>query len=143
MALETFPWDSAELLESPEDIAAYIEAAFEDGDPSVVTHALGVVARAKRHVAGRARFRSLARGSLQGADDRRRPEAFHLFRCAEGSGDESHGPGGVTGMRQDAAARARPERPIATPLTQTLSPLMRGEGVADAFVALCARAAAP
>ena len=26
---------------------AYIEAAFEDGDPSVVTHALGVVARAK------------------------------------------------------------------------------------------------
>ena len=29
MALETFPWDSAELLESPEDIAAYIEAAFD------------------------------------------------------------------------------------------------------------------
>ena len=47
MALETFPWDSAELLESPEDIAAYIEAAFEGGDPSVITHALGVVARAK------------------------------------------------------------------------------------------------
>jgi probable addiction module antidote protein len=45
--LETSPWDSAELLATPEDIAAYIEAAFEDGDPSVVTHALGVVARAK------------------------------------------------------------------------------------------------
>jgi probable addiction module antidote protein len=47
MALETSLWDSAELLESPEDIAAYIEAAFEDGDPSVITHALGVAARAK------------------------------------------------------------------------------------------------
>ena len=47
MARETTRWDSAELLETPEDIAAYIEAAFEDGDPSVITHALGVVARAK------------------------------------------------------------------------------------------------
>ena len=46
-SLETSPWDSAELLATPEDIAACIEAAFEDGDPSVVTHALGVVARAK------------------------------------------------------------------------------------------------
>ena len=45
--LETSPWDSPELLATLEDIAAYIEAAFEDGDPSVVTHALGVVARAK------------------------------------------------------------------------------------------------
>jgi probable addiction module antidote protein len=47
MAVETSRWGSADLLESPEDIAAYIEAAFEDGDPAVITHALGVVARAK------------------------------------------------------------------------------------------------
>ena len=47
MTLETRPWDSAELLNSPEEVAAYIEAAFEDGDPAVITHALGVVARAK------------------------------------------------------------------------------------------------
>ena len=40
-------WDSAELLDSPESVAAYIEAAFEDGDPSVIAHALGVVARAR------------------------------------------------------------------------------------------------
>ena len=40
-------WDSADLLDGPESIAAYIEAAFEDGDPALVTHALGVVARAK------------------------------------------------------------------------------------------------
>ena len=47
MALETSPWDSAELLKGTADIAAYIEAAFEAGDPAVITHALGVVARAK------------------------------------------------------------------------------------------------
>ncbi|MBV1701457.1 MAG: putative addiction module antidote protein [Hyphomicrobiales bacterium] len=47
MALETTPWDSAELLVSKEAIAAYIEAAFEDGDPALIKHALGVVARAK------------------------------------------------------------------------------------------------
>ena len=47
MAVETSRWDSAELLENPEEIAAYIEAAFEDGDPAVITHALGVVTRAK------------------------------------------------------------------------------------------------
>lgn len=45
--LQTSPWDSAELLDSPEAIAAYIEAAFEDGDPSLIAHALGVVARAR------------------------------------------------------------------------------------------------
>ena len=47
MALETTPWDSPELLVSKEAIAAYIEAAFEDGDPALIKHALGVVARTK------------------------------------------------------------------------------------------------
>jgi probable addiction module antidote protein len=47
MALETIPYDSADFLDSPEAIAAYIEAAFEDGEPALITHALGVVARAK------------------------------------------------------------------------------------------------
>ena len=47
MALETTPWDSAEFLDTPERIAAYIEAVFEEGDPAFITHALGIVARAK------------------------------------------------------------------------------------------------
>ena len=47
MALETSPWDSAELLDTPERIAAYIEAAFEEDDPEFITHTLGIVARAK------------------------------------------------------------------------------------------------
>src|SRR6266446_4928275 len=29
------------------DIANYLEAVFEDGDPALITHALGVIARAK------------------------------------------------------------------------------------------------
>ena len=47
MTLETTPWDTAEFLDTPEAITAYVEAALEVGDPALVTHALGVVARAK------------------------------------------------------------------------------------------------
>jgi probable addiction module antidote protein len=44
---KTIPWDSAAYLKSDEDIANYLEAVFEDGDPALITNALGVVARAK------------------------------------------------------------------------------------------------
>ena len=47
MAIETQLYDSADYLRTPQDIAAYLEAAFEDGDPALITHALGVVARAE------------------------------------------------------------------------------------------------
>jgi probable addiction module antidote protein len=40
-------WDAAEHLETPEDMAAYLEAALEDGDPNLVVAALGDIARAK------------------------------------------------------------------------------------------------
>jgi probable addiction module antidote protein len=43
----TKPWDAADHLESRADIAAYLEAALEDGDPALVAAALGDVARAK------------------------------------------------------------------------------------------------
>ena len=45
--LKTRPWDSAESLKTEEDIANYLEAVFEDGDPALIAYALGVVARAK------------------------------------------------------------------------------------------------
>lgn len=45
--LETYPWDAAEHLETQEDIAAYLEAALEDGDPTLVLAALGDIARSK------------------------------------------------------------------------------------------------
>jgi probable addiction module antidote protein len=44
---KTIPWDSAKHLKTDKDIANYLEAVFEDGDPALITHALGVVARAK------------------------------------------------------------------------------------------------
>ena len=43
----TRPWDAADHLGSDEDIVAYLEAAFEDGDPALIAAALGDVARAK------------------------------------------------------------------------------------------------
>jgi|SRR5258708_18993787 len=40
-------YDNAALLKTPRDIAAYLEAAMEDGDPRVIAAALGNIARAK------------------------------------------------------------------------------------------------
>jgi probable addiction module antidote protein len=43
----TTPWDPADHLKSDEDMAAYLEAALEEGDPALVAAALGDIARAK------------------------------------------------------------------------------------------------
>jgi probable addiction module antidote protein len=40
-------WDAADHLESRSDIAAYLEAALENGDPALVAAALGDIGRAK------------------------------------------------------------------------------------------------
>lgn len=45
--LKTRPYDSAAYLKTEEDVANYLEAVFEDGDPALISHALGVIARAK------------------------------------------------------------------------------------------------
>lgn len=60
---ETLPWDPVEHLETEEDKASYLEAALEDGDPAVITAALGDIARARgmTHVA---RETGLGRESL-------------------------------------------------------------------------------
>lgn len=39
-------WDMVDNLDSDKQIAAYLEAALEDGDPQVVTAAIGDIARA-------------------------------------------------------------------------------------------------
>ena len=44
---KTRAWDAAEHLESVDDMAAYLEAALEEGDPALVAAALGDIARAK------------------------------------------------------------------------------------------------
>jgi probable addiction module antidote protein len=44
---ETTVWDPANHLTSVEDMAAYLEAALEDGDAKLVAAALGDIARAQ------------------------------------------------------------------------------------------------
>ena len=47
MTLKTTPWDPSEHLDSEGAIAAYLEAAFDDGDPQLIAAALGDVARSQ------------------------------------------------------------------------------------------------
>ena len=42
------PWDPAEHMETTEDMAAYLNAALEDGNLSLFMAALGDIARARR-----------------------------------------------------------------------------------------------
>ena len=45
--IDTQPWDAADYLEEEEDVVAYLEAAFEDGDPQLITAALGDIAKSR------------------------------------------------------------------------------------------------
>jgi Predicted transcriptional regulator len=58
--LETRPWDPAEHLETEEDMAAYLEAALEEGDPALVVAALGDIARVERNDSNCTRHRPRA-----------------------------------------------------------------------------------
>jgi len=46
MAIETKPWDAAEYLDTPEDVAAYLGSYLEDGSADEIRGALGTIARA-------------------------------------------------------------------------------------------------
>ena len=61
--VKTFPYDSAEYLDSPETISFYLEEAFKTEDPTFISQALGTVARAKG-MAEVARKTGLSRESL-------------------------------------------------------------------------------
>lgn len=45
MTVELTKFDSADYLKIKEDVAAYLEAVFDDGDAALITPSLGVVAR--------------------------------------------------------------------------------------------------
>jgi len=47
MALKTTRYDTAVLLKTKKDVMAYLNAVFEEDDPALIAHALGVVARAE------------------------------------------------------------------------------------------------
>ena len=45
--LKTTPWRTEDHLDTVEDIAAYLEAVFEDGDEALIGHALAAVSHSK------------------------------------------------------------------------------------------------
>ena len=47
MTETTTRFDAAEHLDTPEGMAAFMDAALETGDSAYITHALGVLAKAK------------------------------------------------------------------------------------------------
>lgn len=61
--ITTRPWDVVEHLKTDEDMATYLEAALEDGDSSLISAALGDIARA-RGMTEIARETGLGRESL-------------------------------------------------------------------------------
>lgn len=63
MGIDISTWDASEYLESENDIAAYLNAALEDGNPAILQAALGDVAKA-RGMSTIARQAGLGRESL-------------------------------------------------------------------------------
>jgi probable addiction module antidote protein len=87
---KTKPYDSAEYLETTEDMAAYLEAALEDGDPRVIVHALGNIARA-RGMSQIARDTGLGRESLYKAlSPEGNPEFATVLKVVQALGIKLH-----------------------------------------------------
>lgn len=63
MSVKTSVWDPSEYLDDEASIQAYLDAAFDDGDPKLIVAAIGDVARA-RGMSQIARETGLARESL-------------------------------------------------------------------------------
>jgi probable addiction module antidote protein len=79
-------WDAAAYLDNPAAIAAHVEAALEDGDPSVIAAALGDLARAKG-MTEVARKTGLGRESLYKAlSPDGNPELATVLRVVEALG---------------------------------------------------------
>ena len=87
---KTLPWDPAEHLVSERDIVAYLEAAFEEGDPALIAAALGDIARAKG-MTELARETGLGRESLYKAlSPSGNPEFATIMRVVEALGLKLH-----------------------------------------------------
>ena len=87
---KTLPWDAAEHLNSDEEMAAYLEAALEEGEPSLVAAALGDIARA-RGMTQLARETGLGRESLYKAlSQSGNPEFSTILKVIEALGLRLH-----------------------------------------------------
>ena len=63
MSIETKAWDAADVLNTPADIAAYLDAYLEDGTPEELLRALNTIARS-RGMTGLARETGVSREAL-------------------------------------------------------------------------------
>jgi probable addiction module antidote protein len=83
-------YDAAEYLETEEDMAAYLQAALEEGDAALVIHALGNIARA-RGMSEIARRTGLRRESLYKAlSPEGNPEFATVLKVVQALGIELH-----------------------------------------------------
>ena len=84
---ETFSrYDAADYLETPEDVAAYLEASAEENDPAQMTLALGAVARA-RNMSQLARDAGLTReGHYKALSEDGHPSFATIARVAKALG---------------------------------------------------------
>jgi probable addiction module antidote protein len=86
MPLKTTRWDASEFLDSDEAIAAYLNAAFEDGDPGFIAASIGHVAKAKG-MSQIARETGLSRESLYRAlSDEGNPELSTMTKVMQALG---------------------------------------------------------
>ena len=83
-------WDPATQLATADDVAAYLEAALQDGDPQLVGAALGDIARAKG-MSKVARDAGLGRESLyKSLSSSGNPELATVLKVISALGLELH-----------------------------------------------------
>ena len=86
MALDTKPWDAAEVLNSPAEIAAYLDAYLEDGTPEELLRTLNTIARS-RGMSALARETGISREALYKAfSDNGNPTLDTLLRVMKALG---------------------------------------------------------
>jgi probable addiction module antidote protein len=87
---KTRVWDAAEYLTTEKEMAAYLEAALEEGDPALFAAALGDIARAKG-MSEIARQTGLGRESLYKAlSSDGNPEFATVLKVVESLGLKLH-----------------------------------------------------
>lgn len=83
-------YDAADYLKSDEQIAAYLDAALEDGDPAIIARALGAIARA-RNMSQLARDTGMSRDGLYKAlSGEGNPSFATILKVAQALGVRFH-----------------------------------------------------
>ena len=79
-------WDSTDYLKSEDDIKNYIAACLDEGDPKLIPHALGIIAKA-RGMTQLAKDTGLTREGLYKAlSDQGNPEFTTVMKVFKGLG---------------------------------------------------------